>query len=143
MYFEKLKQETPLPLLSIVDATAKAAYSKGYKRVGLMGTMFTMQKGFYPAVLTKYDIEAFVPSLKDQEYINRILFEEVSYGRYLQKSKDQIVEISKRLGQTEQLDALILGCTELPLFLDESDVGMPVLDTVHIHTQAALRWSLA
>jgi len=142
MYFDRLKNESPLPLLSIVEATAEAASSEGYKRVGLLGTMFTMQKGFYPAVFSKYGIKTVVPALKNQEYINKVLFEEVSYGKYLQPSKERIIQISKKLKRDEQIEALILGCTELPLFLDESDVGMPVLDTVAIHVQAVLQLAL-
>jgi len=142
MYFETLEKKSPLPLLSIVEATAEAASSKGYKRVGLLGTIFTMRKGFYPAVFSKYGIEIVVPALKDQEYINKVLFEEVAKGKYLQSSKEGIVRISKKLEREEKIEALILGCTELPLFIDESDVGMPVLDTVAIHVRASLRLAL-
>jgi aspartate racemase len=143
MYFDRIQDEASLPLLSIVKATAEAALSKGYERVGLLGTMFTMGKAFYPSVFSTYNIDVVVPNQEDQEFIHKVLFEEVSYGKYLQPSKERLVEISKKLERDEQVEALILGCTELPLFLDNSSVCMPVLDTVAIHVQAAMQLALA
>ncbi len=142
MYFDRLQNESPLPLLSIVEATAKAALKEGYKRVGLLGTKFTMGKSFYPDVLSQYEIEIVVPDIKGQAYINRMLFEEVAQGQYFQSSKQQVIEITKEMKSRRMIDALILGCTELPLFLDETDVAMPVLDTVAIHAKAAIEFAL-
>ena len=142
MYFDRLAEETSLPLLSIVEATAQAALSLGFKRVGLMGTKFTMQRGFYPAVFEKHNLQVIVPDAKDQEYIDGVLFGEVAFGKYLDSSKARFVEISRKLQQQEQLEAMILGCTEIPLFIDESDIGLPVLDTVKVHALAALQMAL-
>jgi aspartate racemase len=142
MYFERLQHESPIRLLSIVDATAKEASTRGYTRVGLLGTKFTMDRAFYPDVFSKYGIDIYVPDCKARDYINKMLFDEVSRGQYLISSKKRVIEISKKLRSEKDIDALILGCTELPLFLNESDVGMPVLDTVAVHANAALDLAL-
>lgn len=142
MYFTQLQSMASISILSIVDTTAQEALRKGYKRLGLLGTKFTMQKSFYFEVFSEYGMEVVAPGQKEQDYINTMLFEEVSSGQYIDSSKQRVIEISRNLEVEKGIDALILGCTELPLFIDENDVNMAVLDTVSIHANAAIECAL-
>jgi len=142
MYFTQLQSMASISMLSIVDSTAQEASRKGYKRLGLLGTKFTMQKSFYFEVFSKHNMEVVVPDQRGQDYINTMLFEEISSGQYLDSSKQRLIQISRDLEAEKGIDALILGCTELPLFIDANDVHMAVLDTVAIHANATIECAL-
>jgi aspartate racemase len=136
--FEEIERQSNIPLLSIVEVTARKAVKKGMKILLLLGIKFTMQSLFYEKVCKKYGITVVVPSAQEQDEINAIIFDELVISVFKEESKKRIVDIIR----SYQVDGVILGCTELPLLLNE-DIGVPVLDTLELHAEAALSYSLS
>jgi aspartate racemase len=141
--FAEISRQSPLPLLSIVDETCKYAQKNDCKRVIIFGTAFTMSSGLYTDAFAKYDIAAHVPSEADQATIHSIIFPNLQDGIVLPEEKEKILEIAKRMIADKDADALILGCTELPLIIKDEDLDILVLDTTQIHIDAVLDFILA
>lgn len=142
--FDEIQAQSPIPLVSIVEATCEAAKSLGLKRLGLFGTRFTMQGNFYPHVFSKTDIALLTPQADEQAFIHEKYMGELVKGIILPDTRQRLLAIVDRMKQQEGIDGLILGGTELPLILgDVTDQGIPFLDTTKIHAQAiaALAWS--
>ena len=137
--FDELRRQSPIPLVSIVEATKKAAQVLGLKRLGLFGTRFTMQGEFYPHVFSATEIALVVPQLQEQAYIHDKYMNELVRGMILPDTRQRLLAIVDRMKEHEHIDGVILGGTELPLILgDVTDRGIPFLDTTRIHVQAAL-----
>jgi aspartate racemase len=137
--FDALRERSPLPLVSIVEATCSAARVLGLKRPGLIGTRFTMQGSFYPDVFSKHGISLVTPSEAEQAFIHDKYMSELVNGVFSSVTRDRILGITGRMRQELAMDGLILGGTELPLLLRaESHDGMPLLDTTKIHVDDAL-----
>ncbi len=136
--FEELEKQSRVPLLSIVEVTAKKAGQSGLKKLLLMGIKFTMQSSFYQDACEKLGIHVIVPSDKEQNEINGIVFDELVIGIFNGKSRNRLLEIINRY----DVDGVILGCTELPLILQQKDTDIKLLDTLKIHAEAALDYSL-
>jgi aspartate racemase len=142
--FDEIRGRSPIPLVSIVEATCEAARASGLKRLGLLGTRFTMQGQFYPHVFSTAQIALVVPQPHEQTYIHDKYMNELVKGIILPETRQRLLLIVDRLKEQERLDGLILGGTELPLILgDVADRGIPFLDTTRIHVQAivARAWS--
>lgn len=134
--FDDLREQSPLPLVSIVEATCEAAKARGMKRVGLFGTRFTMQGSFYPKVFDRAGITLVVPAPAEQDYIHDKYMNELVNGRFLPETRAGLLAIAERLKAQEGIEALILGGTELPLILrEEQEAGMPLLDTTRLHVE--------
>ena len=139
LVFDDLQRRSPIPLISIVDATADAAQAIGLAKVGLFGTRFTMQGSFYPETLAGRGIAVVTPGPDDQTYIHDKYMTELVPGIFLPATRDRFLDIVRRLKQSNGIEALILGGTELPLLLrDSGDTGIPFLDTTRIHVERAL-----
>jgi len=134
--FDQVQRQSALPLISIVDATCKEAQTQKVKRAVIIGTRFIMSSGLYPEALKKYDIAAFVPSESDQTAIHGIIFPKLEDGIVDQKDKQKMLGIAERLIAKYNADVLILGCTELPLMIKDSDIDAMVLNTTQIHIDA-------
>jgi aspartate racemase len=135
--FEEIRLQSPIPLVSIVQATCDAAKALGLKRVGLFGTRFTMQGRFYPDVFSKAGITLVVPEPDEQTYIHDKYMNELLKGIILPETRERLLTIVDRLKEREGIQGLILGGTELPLILrDVNDRGIPFLDTTQIHVKA-------
>jgi len=141
--FDGVRRRSPLPLVSIVDETCKYAQSKKCRSVVIFGTAFTMSSGLYSDAFAKYGIDAFVPSEEDQKKIHGIIFPHLQEGIVLPEEKKTILEIAGKMISEKKADALILGCTELPLIIQEGDLDVPLLDTTLIHIDAILDFMLA
>ena len=142
--FDTLQQRSPLPLISIVEATCSAVRTLGLKRPGLIGTRFTMQGSFYPEVFSRHGISLLKPSEADQAFIHDKYLGELANGVFLTETRDRILAIAERMRKEVGMDGLILGGTELPLLLRaDSHDGMPLLDTAKIHVDDALARLLA
>jgi aspartate racemase len=136
LVFDALSPRSPLPLISIVEATQQAASARGMKRVGLFGTRFTMQGRFYPDVFGRAGIAVVVPSAAEQEIIHDRYMRELVNGIFLPATRDTLVKIAGRLRADERIDGLILGGTELPLILGDVAIdAVPFLDTTGIHVE--------
>jgi len=142
LVFNEVAARSPIPLLSIVEETGRAASELRFSRVGLFGTKFTMQADFYSDVLsTRYGISVVTPEKADQDYIHSKIMTELVNGYIVEETKQELSRIARKMSDKEGIEALILGCTELPLILSEEAVGIPILDTARIHAEAALNLS--
>lgn len=139
--FEPVADIVDLPLINIIDETALKAKELGLNTLGLLGTKYTMSDGFYQDRLMKFGVHSFVPDLEQQEVIHQIIVEELVRGQFLQESKQRYIEIIKEL-VSRGADGIILGCTEIPLLVRKEDLGIQLLDTAEIHSEAALKASL-
>jgi aspartate racemase len=137
--FDDIQPRSPLPLISIVEATCAAAKACELKRLGLFGTRFTMQGKFYPKVFSREGIQLVVPEVEDQNYVHDKYMSELVDGVFLPETREGLLKIVDRLRRTQRIQGLILGGTELPLILtDETHSGLPILNTTRIHCQAAV-----
>lgn len=139
--FEQVQSKLTLPLINIINTTASEAKQNGVTKVALLGTKFTMQENFYIKGLEKNGLCALVPSIEDQEIIHRIIVEELVCGIILDNSKSEYLRIINKLKE-EGANGVILGCTEIPLLIKQSDCDIPVIDTATIHTEEALRQAI-
>ncbi len=132
--FDELQQRSPLPLISIVEATCEEAAARGLKTVGLFGTRFTMQAPFYPAVFSRAGIKLVLPNEEEQDYIHEIYLGELLKDVFRPETRARLLEIADEMKRRDAVEGLILGGTELPLVLRaEEHNGMPLLDTTRIH----------
>jgi aspartate racemase len=144
LMFDLIKAKTSLPLISIVEATLEECIKRGIKRTGLIGTGFTMEASFYPDAFKKYDIEVVMPDKRDRGLINRKLFTEIELGIFKDETRTMLIEIIEKMVHKQQIDALILGCTEFPLILPENSyAGIPMLNTTQIHVDAIIKQCLS
>ena len=139
--FDELNEKSPIPLINIIDATAEAIKMEGLDTVGLLGTRFTMEKPFYKEGLARHGIEPLVPDKADRDYINKVVFEELSRGLLLTESRDRFLKIIEGLmGRGAQ--GIILGCTEIPLLVTPQTTAVKLFDTATIHAEKALEFAI-
>ena len=139
LVFNDIRQRSPIPLVSIVEAACDAARSLGIGRVGLFGTRFTMQARFYPEVFAKHGIAVVVPNAVEQDDIHDRYMSELVQGVYRAETRGRLLEIVDRLKERENIEGLILGGTELPLlFRNEPETEIPLLNTTELHAQRAI-----
>ncbi len=142
--FDDIQGRSKIPLISIVEAACDAARDKGIARAGLFGTRFTMQGSFYADVFSKQGIQVITPAAEDQDYIHDKYMHELVHGAFLDETRRGLLAIADRLIDTQHIQGLILGGTELPLILrDEAYKGIPLLDTTRIHVERALKEMLS
>lgn len=137
--FEKVKEQSPLPLISIIEETCCYSKSKGYKKVAVLGTKFTMDSSMYHDAFEKYDIKAFTPPEVSKTAINNIIFPNLENGIILPEDKLAMLNIAKKEIDHHKADALVLGCTELPLMIKQDDITTPLINTTQIHIDAIIR----
>ncbi len=139
---DQVQAHIRIPLLHIADATGEAVRARKLKRVGLLGTRFTMEKDFYKGRLQdKYGLQVLIPDEKDRETIHSILYDELCLGKIAQRSKDAFREIIAKL-ETRGAQGIILGCTEIPLIVKQADYIIPLFDTTALHAEAAMAFAL-
>ncbi|EHD22529.1 MULTISPECIES: aspartate/glutamate racemase family protein [Brenneria] len=139
---DAVEHASQLPLLHIADATGENIYRQGIRKVGLLGTRYTMEQDFYrERIRRRYGIEVIIPDRSGRETINRIIFNELCQGKIDAGSRRKYREIIKGLEQ-QGAEGIILGCTEIPLLLSADDAGVPLFDTSTLHALAAARYAL-
>jgi aspartate racemase len=134
---DRMMQGLSLPLLHIADATAAVVRGKGLHRPGLIATAFTMEQSFYLDRLIAAGLDPIVPEAADRADAHRIIYEELCRGVTTPESEARFVAIAARLVE-RGADAMILGCTEVGMLLNEGNVFVPVFDTTLVHCEAAL-----
>lgn len=134
--FDKIKKISPLPLVSIIDETCKFTFSAGYKKVLVLGTSFTMKSGMYETALQKYQIDAVIPSLEDIKILHNIIFPNLENGIIIPEEKQKMISISETYISKYKINAVILGCTEIPLMIKENNLSVPAINTTQIHINA-------
>ena len=139
---ETIEQIGGLPLLHIADATASRIHAKHLKRVGLLGTRFTMEQAFYRGRLQAQGIEVLTPNEADRAVIHRIIYEELCLGKIEPASREEYRRIIRQL-EEQGAEGIIFGCTEITLLVGQDDARVPVFDTTAIHAQAAANFSLS
>ena len=137
--FDDVASRSPIPLVSIVEATCAAAKEQSLKRLALFGTRYTMQANFYQKVFAREGIELVVPEPNDQDYIHDKYFNELVPGKFLPETRAGLLAVVDRMKRTNGIDGIILAGTELPLILRAPDHnGIPFLDTTKIHVETAV-----
>jgi aspartate racemase len=139
---EYVVKNTQLEILSIIDAVADSIISSGIKRVGLLGTFFTMKEDFYKGGLNDRGLDVIVPEENEMGEVNRIIYEELVKSVINEKSKERLIEIIGSLSK-RGAEGVILGCTEIPLIIGPDDAEVSLFDTTKIHAEAALKYSIS
>jgi aspartate racemase len=142
LVFDQVQASVSVPMLSLLDAVGDAILERGMKTVGLLGTKFAMEKGFYQDALARKGITILVPDKEDREYVNTVIYDELVAGQIRDESRSGFVAIINELAE-RGAEGVILGCTEIPLLVGEEDAGMPLFDTTVIHAEAALNYAIA
>jgi len=137
--FDDVASKSPIPLISIVEATCAAAKTRNLKRLALFGTTYTMQGTFYAKVFSREGIELLVPEPNDQDYIHDKYMNELVPGKFLAETRSGLLAIVDRMKAKSDIEGVILAGTELPLILrDPAHNRIPFLNTTKIHVEAAV-----
>jgi len=140
---DRLEKEIKLPIIHIATETAKEIQKQNLKKVGLLGTKFTMELNFFKDKLIAQGIEAIIPeSEDDKNFIHTTIFEELGRGIVTPETKKRYLEIANELIK-KGAEGIILGCTEIPLVILPEDLNVPVFDTALIHSKAAVEFQLS
>lgn len=131
--FDRLKELSPIPLVSIVESTCNKVLQDGFKTVGLLGTVFTMEKEFYKKPFKENNIRLVIPKKEEREFINDKIYNELQYNTTDTAIVNRFIKIIERMKKEDGIEAVILGCTELPMILNNENSPVPCLDTVKIH----------
>ncbi|PLC56164.1 aspartate/glutamate racemase family protein [Photobacterium carnosum] len=138
----EIEAEISIPILHIADATAKKLVSDGVKKVGLLGTRFTMEQDFYKSRLTdKFEIEVIVPNADSQTIAHNIIYDELCRGIITATSREKYLNIINELYKSGA-EAVILGCTEIALLVQQQHTNIPLYDTTEIHALEAVQLAL-
>jgi len=135
--YEDVADDIPIPWVSIIDVTADHIKDKGWKKVGLLGTVYTMSNRFFIEGLEDRGIECMVPDMGFQKKVSDIIYDELVKGDIHDDSRAYMVQRVEAL-RDEGAEAVILGCTELPLLVSRDDTDVPLVNTTAIHAQRAL-----
>jgi len=139
---DEVQSKLRVKLLHICDATANAIKSKGLSKVGLLGTKTTMTDPFYKERLERHGIAVIVPSNGDIATVDSIIFDELVKGIISDTARSRVVQIINNLVE-EGAEGIILGCTELPLLIQQKHVSVPLFDTLRLHAMSAVEFALA
>ena len=131
--FDEIESNTHVSLVSIPKTICNEVMEKGYKKVGLLGTIFTMEQDFMKKDLRQAGIDVIVPDKDDRELIAKRIYEELEVGIVKESTLQEFNEIIKKLKDMYEIEAVVLGCTELPLILNDANCLLPCLDSVAIH----------
>ncbi len=139
--FEDVAKQAKLPWLHIAEEVAREAGREGYTRVGLIGTAWTMDSYFYKEKLDAYGISICLPSEKDRKLVDRIIFDELVAAQFTAESRAYFTGLISEM-RKEGCEAVVLGCTEVPLIITQENSPLPVLDSTRLLARAALSSSL-
>lgn len=140
---DEVQAAIDVPLIHIADAAAEAVRAKGLSKVALLGTRFTMEQDFYRGRLASaYGLEVAIPQEEERQVIHRTIYDELVVGEINEASKARFLQIIERL-VAEGAQGIVLGCTEIPLLVNQEDMDVPVFDTTTIHAIAAVNFALA
>ena len=140
---DRLEQHVGIPLLHIADATARAIRAQGIERVALLGTRYTMELPFLKDRLAWHGVTAVIPNADERDFIHDTIFTELNIGVIRPETRDRYLQIIDRMSKQEGARGAILGCTEIPLLVKQSDTTVPVFDTTALHAGAAVEFALS
>jgi aspartate racemase len=131
-----------IPFLHIADATAEKIFSDGMKKIGLLGTRFTMEHDFYKGrLIQNFGLDVLVPNKEDRDIIHRVIYEELVQGKIVDASREEYKRIMETL-IAQGAQGIILGCTEIELLVKQDDSSVPLFPTTTIHAVAAVEYAL-
>lgn len=140
---KEIGESIRIPILHIADATAEILVNQGVKKVGLLGTAFTMEQEFYKGrLLGQYNLEVLVPNEKDRQIIHKVIYQELCLGKITANSKAEYLRVIDALA-AQGAEAVILGCTEIGMLVNQSDTDVKLMDTTAIHAQQAVRYAIS
>jgi aspartate racemase len=143
MYADQLEETIKLPIIHIVTETAKAIREQGFRKVGLLGTKFTMEMDFYQKKMEANGIEVLIPKKQEtRDYIQHTIKEELGIGLINPSTKTDYISFIKELAD-DGAECIILGCTEIPLLISQEDVTIPLFDTTRVHAQAIVEYMVS
>lgn len=138
-----IQSNTHIPLLHIADATAQKIKAAGLRKIGLLGTRFTMEHDFYKGrLINNFGLDVVIPDQEDRETIHRIIYDELCLGVVKQESRGQYIQIMEKLVRAGA-EGIILGCTEIELLVHEGDSQVPLFPTTTLHAIAAVEYALS
>jgi len=138
----EIESAIDIPLLHIADATADVLVSDGIKKVGLLGTSFTMEQDFYKGrLIHKHDLDVLVPDKQDRDIVHNVIYQELCMGKIQPESRTDFLRIVDSLAD-RGAEAVILGCTEIGMLVKQSDTGIKLVDTTAVHAQKAVEYAL-
>lgn len=140
--FDDITKKTNASLSSIPQAVSEEVVRKGYKKVGLLGTLFTMEQDYMKKDFRKLGIEVCIPENSDRQLIAKRILEELEVGIVKESTLKEFQDIIKRMIKTDGIETIILGCTELPLLLNSDNCPLPCLDSVDIHINELINLSI-
>lgn len=139
---DTVEKAVNIPLLHIADATAQVLVHDKIKKIGLLGTAYTMEQAFYKdRLISKFDLDVITPDEEDRKIIHDIIFNELCLGKLTDQSRKAYINISEKLVQ-KGARGIILGCTEIGMLLAQKDIDIPLYDTTRIHAAKAVEWAL-
>ncbi len=139
---DTVEKAVNIPLLHIADATAQVLVHDNIKKIGLLGTAYTMEQAFYKdRLISKFDLDVITPDEEDRKIIHDIIFNELCLGKLTDQSRKAYINISEKLVQ-KGARGIILGCTEIGMLLKQKDIDIPLYDTTRIHAAKAVEWAL-
>jgi aspartate racemase len=140
---DEIQANIHIPILHIADATAQRVKATGLRKIGLLGTRYTMEQDFYKGrLINKYGLEVITPDGPDREIIHRVIYNELCLGIVKPESRERYLQIMEKLVQAGA-EGIILGCTEIELLVRETDSPVPLFPTAKIHAIAAVEYALA
>lgn len=138
----QIEENIDIPVLHIADATAEELLKNNVKKAGLLGTKFTMEQDFYKnRISEKFGIDIIIPDEEERKTVHNIIYDELCQGIMNYTSEEKILEIIKKLNE-KGAEAVILGCTEIPMIIGQEDTDIPLYDTTFIHADAAVKKAL-
>ncbi len=140
---DRIEQRAEMPVIHIVDATASSIRSQGIERVALLGTKYTMELAFFKDRLAWHGVTAVIPSDAERAFIHESIFSELAKNIIRPETRDRYLAIIDRMSKQDGARGAILGCTEIPLLIKQSDTPIPVFDTTALHAAAAVEFALA
>ena len=143
---DDVAREAGLPVLHIADFTGAkiTAAAEGFKRVGLLGTRYTMEHAFYKShLVNRFGLEVMIPPEDERDVVHRIIYEELVNGIIRSDSRDLYIGVAKSLIDEGGAECIILGCTEIGLLLKQEDLPVPVFDTTVIHAEGVAEWAIS
>jgi aspartate racemase len=137
---DAVRKVVGIPVIHIADSTAKEIQKKGIQKVALLGTKYTMEKDFFRDILKKHAIATIIPDVEERDEIHRIIYDELAQGEFKKSSKEKYLKIIDSL-ILNGAEGIVLGCTEIPLLINQNDVSLPIFDTTRIHAAAGFEFA--
>lgn len=139
---DEVQKNIQIPLLHMADLTGEAIRKEGIKKIGLLGTRFTMEENFYKGrLINNFGMEVIIPNEEERQIVHDVIYNELCLGEINTSSREKFLQIINNLVK-QGAEGIILGCTEIPLLIKQEDVEIPLFDTTTIHAKAAVEYAL-